>query len=211
MALEATHMRFALDLKDKYQAQDLKKYLAGAVYPDSRYITGLGRNITHRDGLLNPNLPVGDFKSGWQTHVIYDFTQYKILHEQISELNNLLRTDGDEKWFIYFTAVKVIEDMANMQAFDIKMALGCLVYVENPNSEDLEQIKKYHQIIIDLYQNKKVTTVEDNYKMWLAFGVSKDLCEKVKEKTEELLKDKILVEKIRACYKMVLDTCQDAV
>ena len=38
MALEATHIRFAYDLKEKYKITDLEKYISGLIYPDSRYI-----------------------------------------------------------------------------------------------------------------------------------------------------------------------------
>lgn len=41
MALEGTHIRFALDVGDKYNIKDLGKYISGTLYPDSRYITGI--------------------------------------------------------------------------------------------------------------------------------------------------------------------------
>lgn len=41
MPLEATHIRFALDLLNKYKIKNIDQYIAGAVYPDSHYITGI--------------------------------------------------------------------------------------------------------------------------------------------------------------------------
>lgn len=41
MALEATHLRFALDLLPKLEVKDINDYLAGSIYPDSRYTTGI--------------------------------------------------------------------------------------------------------------------------------------------------------------------------
>ena len=49
MALEATHMRFALDLKNKYQVRNIKKYIVGTIYPDSRYLSGIDRTLTHSE------------------------------------------------------------------------------------------------------------------------------------------------------------------
>lgn len=47
MSLGATHIRFALDLRDRYQVQDIEKYLSGTIYSDSRYVTKIDRNLTH--------------------------------------------------------------------------------------------------------------------------------------------------------------------
>jgi hypothetical protein len=47
MALEATHIRFALDLKDTYGVNDVHAFVSGAVYPDSRYVMGIDRIATH--------------------------------------------------------------------------------------------------------------------------------------------------------------------
>lgn len=70
MSLEATHIRFALDLKDEYKIKDIKKYISGTVYPDSRYITGIDRNLTHYNDILKPEFAKDDFKKGWQVHQI---------------------------------------------------------------------------------------------------------------------------------------------
>ena len=51
MAFTATHIKFALDFKDKYDIKDLSHYLSGAIYPDSRYVTGIDRNLTHNSDL----------------------------------------------------------------------------------------------------------------------------------------------------------------
>ena len=52
MGLEATHIRFALDLKEDLDAKDLNKYLSGAIYPDSRHVTKLERKVTHNFDLV---------------------------------------------------------------------------------------------------------------------------------------------------------------
>ena len=96
--------------------------------------------------------------------------------------------------------MKIIQDMNDMQNFDLQKNLKYLDFAYNPNGEDLSDIRKYNQIMIDLYKNKKITTVEDNYKMWLALGINKEQGDKIKKKTKEFLKDKKLVKKIEAIY-----------
>ena len=67
MALEATHIRFALDLKDKYQVKDLEKYISGTIYPDSRYVSEIGRELTHPKDYLDWDIfAVDDFKKGFE-------------------------------------------------------------------------------------------------------------------------------------------------
>ena len=53
MALEATHIRFAFDLKDVYDVSDIDAFVSGSIYPDSRYVTGIDRLATHPEGYLN--------------------------------------------------------------------------------------------------------------------------------------------------------------
>lgn len=53
MALEASHIRFALDLKDKYSIQDVQKLVSGTVYPDSRYATKIDRQLTHPQDFMD--------------------------------------------------------------------------------------------------------------------------------------------------------------
>jgi hypothetical protein len=39
MALEASHIRFALDLKEKFKVNNVQKYVYGTTYPDTRVLT----------------------------------------------------------------------------------------------------------------------------------------------------------------------------
>ena len=208
MALEATHIRFALDLKDKYQVQNIKKYISGTIYPDSRFITGIDRNLTHNNEILKPKFVTDDFKKGWQVHQICDIAQHFILRKQILFLNKHPMKDWKENKWVEFTSAKIIQDMADMQKFDIQKIIGFLEYAENPNGEDIKKVKEYNKIMINLYKDKTKTTVEDNYKMWLALGIGNKLCNKVKEKTSKFLKDKKLVQKIESCYQIMLNDYQ---
>ena len=67
-------MRFARDLASLAGVVDEAAYYAGAIYPDSRYLTGVSREQTHRIDV--PTFPFTndqtDFQKGWATHLLYD-------------------------------------------------------------------------------------------------------------------------------------------
>jgi hypothetical protein len=200
MALEATHIRFALDIRDQYNVQDIEKYISGAIYPDSRYVTGIDRSLTHNDDIMLLEFAKDDFKKGWQAHQICDVVQGEILTDLLLDRDD----DWDERRWIKISAVKIIQDMNDMKCFDLQSNLKYLEYAFNPNSENIDDIKKYNQIMIDLYKNKKETTIEDNYKMWIALGVDAGQGKKIKIKTEEFLSDNKLVKKIHSIYNKML-------
>jgi hypothetical protein len=200
MSLEATHIRFALELKDKYKIQDMGKYISGTIYPDSRYITKIERKLTHNDDILNPSFAIDDFRKGWQAHQICDSIQNYERKKMFPELF-LKECDGwTEDFHVIATAIKIIQDMDDMQHFPIQDYLGYFEYAYNPNGEKIEEIKKYNQIMQNLYKDKKKTTVEDNHRMWLSLGIGETLGIKIKNKTEEFLKEKRLVSKISKVF-----------
>jgi hypothetical protein len=73
MPLSASHIKFALDQVDYFKPDDLGKYLEGAIYPDSRYLSGLERSKTHsHDFWLEEFWRDDDFKKGWASHNLSD-------------------------------------------------------------------------------------------------------------------------------------------
>ncbi len=209
MSLEATHIRFALDLKEKYQVQDIEKYVSGTIYPDSRYVTKIDRELTHNEDILKPEFAKDDFKKGWQVHQICDLMQNKMKKRALPEPFSEKYNGYDEQRWVVSTAMKIIQDMNDMQQFPIQDYLKYLEYAQNPNGEEIGEVKKYNQIMVDLYRGKKTTTLEDNYRMWLALGVDEELGLKIKSKTEELLKDIKLVKKIEDVYFDMIENYQD--
>ena len=211
MPLEATHIRFALDLQDKYEIKDLRQYISGAVYPDSRYITGIDRKLTHDDRCLLPEFAADDFKKGWQTHKICDHT-YDIVRKRL--FPDLFPGNFDfyshQDWIIS-TAMKIIYDIEDMQSFDIQKYLNCLEYASNPNNEDISAVKEYNKILIDLYKNKKAITIEDSINMWKALGQDESICAELRKTTENLLKDQKMVARIKLVYQEALDSYEDIV
>jgi len=186
MALEATHMRFALDVKDRYKIESEVEYIQGTVYPDSRYVSKINRELTHGNKFLKQDFAIDDFHAGWQVHLLCDKIQRQVFHEYIPGFNGLQHEGYEENQWVHFTAAKIIADMKDVQSFDIQSTLGYLDSEYCPNSEDVSSIKKNNRIMIDLYQNKKVPSVSDYIAMWDNFGISNELGSKVRTKVLQI-------------------------
>jgi len=200
MSLEATHIRFALDLQNRYKIENINKYISGAVYPDSRYVTKIDRELTHDDKFLLSEFATDDFRKGWQTHQICDVVYNLVRKKIFADLFPLSDDSYNEQEWIVSTALKIIQDIDDRQAFDIQKYLGCLEYAYNPNGEDVTAVENYNNIMVQLYSNKKISTVEEYNKMWLELGLNASRSEKVKIKTEEFLKDPVMISRIKSVY-----------
>lgn len=211
MSLEATHLRFALDLQPQYYIKGVGKYLSGAIYPDSRYATGLNKEITHDDRFLLPEFAVTDFQKGWQTHQICDLVYDNVRKKLFPDVFPVNYDSYNEPEWIKFTAMKIIQDMDDMRFFDLQSYLNYLDYTNNPNGEDIAEIKRYNQIIVDLYRGKKVTTVAEHIKMWLSFRPGIDLGKKIQNQTEEFLNDPEMVVRIKAIYQEMIASYSEIV
>ncbi|MDP2683998.1 MAG: hypothetical protein Q8P20_02970 [bacterium] len=201
MALEATHIKFAIDLKDKYQVSELDKYISGSVYPDSRYITGIDRKLTHNEDSLSVNFNDSDFKKGWACHFLCDNIGNKITASILPEL--FVDTgpvgQGTDRWVVS-TAIKIIQDIKIFSEFNIQPYLEMLNYVENPKGEYIEKVKQYNQLIQEIYKNKDELTVKDSKQLLLSFGIENEFIDRIIIKTNTFLKDTILTEKIHSIY-----------
>jgi len=204
MALEATHMRFALDVKHHYTIEDIEKYIQGTIYPDSRYVSGTNRNLTHSDTVLKSEFATNDFNAGWQVHQSCDKIQRKVFQEDIPGFANLLTMKNKEDWWVPFTAAKIIADMKDVQSFDIQSTLKYLNSETCPNRENISAIQKYNQTIVNLYKDKIVPSVDDYIIMWYEFGISTDLGNKLRKTTEQLIDDG-LSDAIYSCYIKMID------
>jgi hypothetical protein len=203
MSLAATHIRFSLATKDKYKIKNLEQYISGAVYPDSRYVTNIDRNLTHNEDLLAPGWANTDFKKGWQSHFVCDVMFNKTKRVIFPEVN--FKKEGCEKDWIISSAIKIIQDIDDMQNFFIQDYLGFLNYTENPNGEDLNKVKESNQLIKTLYLNKKICTVEEYGQLYKVCGISDDLVYRIVGKARELSTDKNKVKKIKSIYSLMLN------
>ncbi len=204
MALEATHIKFALDLKHNFNITDLSAYICGTIYPDSRYISGIDRNLTHSaDDILS--LRTTDFTIGWFMHIVCDTAGNQLFKKLIPELGvNLSRHGQYSEWWITMTSIKIVLDLELLTTFDVKEYLPLLMYAENPNNEPIEKIREYHRIIQNLYQDHTLLTDTDFKNMWLEFGIPQELAEQILARTRELLADTLLVKKIGMLYQEMI-------
>lgn len=206
MALPATHIKFALDLKGDFGIKDVRKFVSGTVYPDSRYITKIDRDLTHNDDVAKNEFAKNDFKRGWQLHQVCDITQHYAFRKIIPLLDR--HPHQPEKWpedkWLDFAAAKIVQDMMLVKQFDLDSYLERLDYVINPNGEDVDQIRRFYKAVIDLYKGKKEITADGIYRFWLALGLGEKLGGKLKHRTEEFLLDNNLLNLMEQIYPEML-------
>lgn len=200
MALEATHIRFALEIKDRCCVRNLAPYVSGTIYPDSRYVTGVQRSLTHHDGLPKPTTTDDDFVKGWYVHIVCDRLQKKAMYLHLGEVMPDAPSDVwvKENW-ISETAIKIIQDIHDMQQFPVQEYLPLLDHVEARCGESLDQVRMFHMIFQHMYK-KQTTTVEDCAVMWHSLGVSRELINDVKAEVDRLQRDPSVTETIHRLY-----------
>lgn len=208
MALLGTHIRFALDIKNNFNIKNLDEYISGTVYPDSRYITKIDRESTHSKNFLNKNFyKDNDFKKGWFVHLICDKIQFKVFENIFPDLLDNFKDEKNklspEHWVLR-TNLKIFQDMYDVSQFPIKNYLKYLEYTETPNNEKNELIKKYNQILIDLYKRDKLIP-QDLINMWTDLGVGKEMTNQIKKKNDEMKSNVKILEKIPLIYPEILN------
>ena len=209
MPTAGTHIKFALDVKDKFDIKNLSEYLSGTVYPDSRFLTKIHRDCTHFKNQKIVKSSDSDFEKGWAVHCICDHYQHIFCAEYFSDLLSNLKNPNAHggEWWISITALKLVLDLVVVNVYSIQKYLPMIEYVENPNSEDVEGIKEYNELVINTYQGKKDINVKDLAELLSGLGVEDKLVNKIVEKTKEFLKEDGLVGKVEEMYaEMVEET-----
>ena len=205
MALQATHIKFALDLKDKYQPQSLKKYISGAIYPDSRYVTGLDRKLTHGEQLLSIDL-TDDFKKGWHCHLICDkllgLAIDKLLPDEFNAQKNIMQ-QGNQFW-LKRTAVKILQEIDVFKSFNLQPYLSMLDYVENALGEDIDLVKKSNYLVQKNYHQKVEINLSNIMEIWRGLILSEEMLNKIKQTALELMQDKKMIFIIKELYPEML-------
>lgn len=204
MALEATHIRFALDLKDKYGVQNVERYVSGAIYPDSRYVTEVDRLATHPENYMEWDMKrIDDFRKGWFAHLLADHIQWDITKEFLPQVFEGTQGQGSERW-VKHTAIKILQDLDDVKKFDIKQYLPFLSHIENPNGEDIEILKKYYDIFPKMYADPNAVNIDSCYEMWKEFGIGDELAKKMKLQAEEYGCDKAVMDAVVKIYPEML-------
>jgi hypothetical protein len=169
MALEASHIRFALDIKDRLGVQDIDAYVSGSIYPDSQYITGAGKLATHPKEYQNDRIFFSsDFRKGWFAHLLCDTAQQQCMKEMLPKTFNGTDQESWEKR----TAIRILQDIDDAKRFDLAKYLLCLRYIETPNGEDPEKMHEYNDIFPDMYADLSRLDTAAESRMWERFGIS---------------------------------------
>lgn len=206
MALTATHIRFALDLKDKYQAKNIPKYITGALYPDSHYKTRINRELTHPIDFQNWDpLTLGDFKKGWLTHLYCDKLQSNIVKKFFPEYFDHNPIGFATEAWIILTAIKLLQDQDDIKKFEITSNLPNVNYAEVHNNESLEDVKSYYNLLINVYSDKDEPDFDDYLASFKGLGLPSELGDRIILKAKELQQDKIALEKIYRIYDEMLN------
>jgi hypothetical protein len=205
MALEASHIRFALDLKEKYKVSDVQKYVFGTTYPDTRIPTRTPREKTHPPDFYEwPILEMSDFKKGWYTHLLCDKIQSAIFKEKFPYIfENEKVSQGNEPW-VAITAIKTLQDMEDIKMVDLSSFWKDLTLAENPNCENLDIIKKFYQRNADFYKHPENIKLVDYYHKLSDLGVDASIAHKVLDKSEEYSKNPEMMESIKTIYNSMI-------
>ncbi|MFA6421916.1 MAG: hypothetical protein WCV92_00730 [Candidatus Buchananbacteria bacterium] len=110
MSFEVTHIHFAVDLKEHYQIKDIKSYILGSIYPDSRYITKVDRELAHSKESLSDSFIDSDFKKGWQAHCVCDSIYDRLETELFGEFDDAILRN----------AIKIVADIYDRQSFNVQ-------------------------------------------------------------------------------------------
>ncbi len=209
MALAATHIKFALDVVDIYDIKNISTYLAGTMYPDSRYISGIAREKTHFEGLLSKEFLTTDFKKGWSVHFLCDKIQNKLFHTIFPDcLEGVEHGGWKSDWWIRVSALKGLQEIFIINDFDIQKYLPLLNYVENPNNERPEDIQKFNQINQNIYKNKKNVTPKDVVNLWVELGVENKLVLLIEEKVNTYLNNPDVVNRMKKVFQEMTSACK---
>lgn len=179
MSLEATHIRFSLEIKDDLEVADLEKYIAGTIYPDTRYKSGINRNLTHNLSRFDSRKNLSDFEKGWMAHIIGDEIFYETIEKKFSSW--FLSEEYKERFFT-LGAIKIIQDLNDFLSCDIQEVIDFLDYYETHFREDERTVIEYNSIIKNMYKGKEKTVAQDCLEMWQKLGAEKGEMERLQKR-----------------------------
>lgn len=167
MALPATHFRFALAAARHLDISDRQAYLSGTLYPDSRWLTGVGRTATHGDQCLAIDFANSDFKLGWYVHCCCDNIQMRLVLAKWPRLTTL---DDHTRW-IRISVIKMIQDQLDIRRININDCLEALDVIQTPNGERIKDVRRYYHNVRDVYAGNSVPDIEGYRQLWLGVGL----------------------------------------
>lgn len=209
MPIAGTHIRFALDLKEKYQVTDLQKYLCGTVYPDTLHTTKINRMLTHPEDFEQWNIAeLSDFYKGWHAHLVCDKLQ-QALSKRIIPYNPEIENIQNNEIWIKRTAIKILLDINDVKNFDVTSYAPLLCDTENPNHEDSDQIIEYYNIFQKMYADPKLLTIDACHNMWLEFGMPEETNSRVRAQSLAYAEDAEMMKRIGEMYERMVRMATD--
>lgn len=201
MAMEATHVLFAKNLKPLLKIKNESSFFAGSIYPDSRYVTGLLREKTHGPG--TPQDPfidhLSDFEKGWATHLLYDRIAGSSLRQLLKQ-----NPDSSTEALITMTAMKLLEDQQSYERLkDDVIIFQTMEIPPCPLGEPKEKLETYYHSIQQLYLKRP--GVEDYRHFFENFISSKEYVEQIFTEMEKLLRNIKIKKQILAIYDQVIN------
>lgn len=176
MALQGTHIRFAVDVQDLLAISDFDAYISGTIYPDSRYFTHIDRSLTHPKDLIADFLRADDFRKGWAVHMICDRVQREITLEHHPEIFE----KHDEGAYICLTACKILQDIRDTHKFDISQFADAIKLVEVPNDESHEKLENFYSRIRTIYEEGGAKTTDHLLNMFNSLEDFGDVVSKIR-------------------------------
>ncbi len=200
MSIDASHIRFALDLKEDLNIKNLNKYLAGSVYPDSRHITKIDRNLTHNNDLIDDYF-VGDndFRKGWIAHLMVDNVQHEHMFKDFPDLPEKFT----EEWWIHITAIKVVADMDDFSKIEMEEDLTFEGF-EISNGERERSLKSYYTLIKGVFNDHEKLSFKEEYYKLMSLDVAGDLSDKLIYQAKKYSEDEKSLKKIYELYAKTL-------
>ena len=203
MAAPVTHIKFALDVKEYFSVQNLDEYLAGSVYPDSRYVSGVDRDVTHGDFLLAPSFWKTDFKKGWATHHLCDVVGQQLILDLFFNLfEDVYDADSDEELGVRVAAIKFLLDLYVFETFQM-LEYSPFSYRDNPCGEDMESMHAYYNTLEKAYA-KEDLSIGYVLRVWKDRKMEHFAADRILEKTKQYYSDEVVFGKMEELYKKLL-------
>ena len=203
MALPGTHFRFAVAVKDQYSVQDERRYIAGTLYPDSRWLTGLSREKTHNDKYLDTSFATTDFTTGWYVHLLCDYIQAHCLKDAFPEIAGL---DTESGW-VLTSALKVAQDMEDSRHVDMAYCLGCLVDAKAPLGEDVAGISDYYRLVRRAYGAGAPPSNDAYHMQWEKVGVAPATIDAIMSQVQRLRSDNVQWRTLTDIFSAMVSRC----
>jgi hypothetical protein len=183
VALPASHVRFALEIEPQLPVGDRGRFLAGTLYPDSRWVTGVPRRRTHERRFLQPDYPDSDFTLGVHVHCLCDRIQGRALHRHFGALDQM----ADEERWVALSALKMVQDMGDVQHVDMAHWLARLGEAEAPNGEDPRRVADYYDMLRQTYSGEGGAAPGRYRALWRMVGLDRKRTDKMMDRMDQLL------------------------